>query len=29
MKKKVLIRDFGQETPVLCPIDPADILTRE
>ena len=25
MKKKVLIRDFGQETPVLCPIDPADI----
>ena len=25
MKKKVLIRDFGQEAPVLCPIDPADI----
>ena len=25
MKKKVRIRDFGQETPVLCPVDPADL----
>lgn len=25
MKKKVRIRDFGQDAPVLCPVDPEDI----
>lgn len=25
MKKKIKLADFGQETPLLCPIDPMDI----